>query len=120
VSEHTRFIDHLGTEILFVDFSNCSAREVEKIARSVPDYASTRPFSSVRIFSDFEGAKFDDDAIRAIKEAAVFDKPFVKKSALIGTQSFPTKFIVEIKAYSRRNLVSFETRGEALAWLVKD
>jgi hypothetical protein len=117
VSERIRFVDHWGPEILFVDFSNCSAREVEKIARAVPDYTSTKPFSSVLILSDFEGAAFDDDAIRAVKEAAVFDKPFVKKSALIGTESFPTKLIAEVKTYSRRSLVTFETREDAIAWL---
>jgi hypothetical protein len=31
------FIDHQGTRILFVDFSNRRADEVEKIARSVPE-----------------------------------------------------------------------------------
>jgi hypothetical protein len=31
--ERVRFIGELGKRILFVDFSNCSAREVEAIAR---------------------------------------------------------------------------------------
>jgi hypothetical protein len=31
-----------------------------------------------------------------MKETAVFDKPFVKKSALIGTQSLPRHFYEEM------------------------
>jgi hypothetical protein len=118
--DRIHFVEHQGFEILFADFSNCTAREVEKVARAVPDYASMKPRKSVLILSDFTGASFDEEAIRALKEAAVFDKPFVSKSALIGTQTFPTTFITDVKKYSRRDLVIFGTRKEALAWLIKD
>ena len=120
MNEKIRFIGHAGREILLVDFSGCSAREMEKIARAVPDFVSVKPRNSVLILSDFSGATFDEDALRAVKEAAVFDKPFVKKSALIGTQTIPTAFVAGVKSYSRRDLVVFETRQEALDWLVGD
>jgi len=51
---------------------------------------------------------------------AVFDKPFVKKSALIGTENFPMEFYEELKGFSRRELLIFKTREEALAWLLGD
>jgi hypothetical protein len=40
--ERIRFINHQGKQILLVDLSNCSASEVEKIARAVPDYVTPR------------------------------------------------------------------------------
>jgi hypothetical protein len=79
--ERIRFIDHQGKRILLVDLSNCSANEVEEVVRRVPDYIIVQPLGSVRVLTDFTGASFDRDAIRAVKETAVFDKPFVKKSA---------------------------------------
>jgi hypothetical protein len=36
VDKRLRFIGELGKQILFVDLSNCSAGEVEEIARTVP------------------------------------------------------------------------------------
>jgi hypothetical protein len=48
----------------------------------------------------------------------VFDKPFVKKSALIGTETFPRQLYEDIKSFSRRELPIFTDRDEALAWLV--
>src|SRR5207253_10288976 len=45
--ERIRFIAHEGNQILFVDFSNCSADEVQTIARTVPDYVTTKPRGSV-------------------------------------------------------------------------
>src|SRR5665811_2235803 len=87
--ERIRFVEHSGKKILVVDFSNCAAQKVEEIARTVPDYATAQPLNSVLVLTDFTGATFNQDALRALKETAVFDKPFIKRSALLGTQSFP-------------------------------
>jgi len=118
-AERIRYITHEGKRILLVDFSNCSASEVEKISRRVPDHVTVQPRGSVLILSDFTGASFDQDALRTMKESAVFDKPFVKKSALIGTKTLPQEFYEQMKSFSRRELPIFATREEALAWLVE-
>ena len=120
MEERIRFIDHQGKRILLVDLSNCPANEVEKIARAVPDYVTVQPRSSVLVLTDFTGASFDRDALRAMKETAVFDKPFVKKSALLGTESLPAQFYEELKSFSRRELLILKTREEALDWLAAD
>jgi hypothetical protein len=120
MEERIRFIDHQGKRILLVDLSNCPANEVEKIVRKVPDHTTVQPLGSVLVLTDFTGAAFDRDSLRAVKETAVFDKPFVKKSALIGTENLPASFYDELKSFSRRELVIFKTREEALAWLAAD
>ncbi len=120
MEERIRFIDHQGKSVLLVDFSNCPANEVERVARAVPDYVTVNPRGSVLVLTDFTGAAFDRDALRAMKETAVFDKPFVKKSALIGTDNLPWNFYEELRSFSRRELLSFETLDQALAWLVED
>ncbi len=118
--ERIRFIDHQGKKILLVDLSNCSASEVEEIVRRVPDHVTVQPRGSVLVLTDFTGGAFDQDTLRAMKETAVFDKPFVKKSALIGTQSLPREFHEAMTSYSRRELLIFKTRAEALDWLAAD
>jgi len=45
-----------------------------------------------------------------MKEATVFDKAFVKKSAFIGTENFPREFYEELKSFSRRELLIFTIR----------
>ena len=118
--ERIRLINHHGKQVLVVDLSNCSAGEVEKIARAVPEFVTTRSRGSVLVLSDFTGASFDQDAIRAMKESAVFDKPYVKKSAWVGAESFPDVFRQNLKSFSRRDFPTFKTRQEALDWLVED
>jgi hypothetical protein len=120
VGDRVRFFDHKNKQILLVDISNCTAREVEEITRRVPDFVTAQPRSSVLVLTDFAGASFDHDALRTIKETAVFDKPFVKKSALIGTESLPREFHEQMKSFSRRELPIFSSHEEALRWLVED
>jgi hypothetical protein len=120
LTHRIRFITHQGKQILLVDLSKCSATEVETIIRELPDIVTTRPRSSVLILSDFSGASFDQEAIRAMKESAVFDKPYIKKSAWVGAENFPEDFAESIRSFSRREFPVFTTREEALTWLAKD
>ena len=120
MTDRIRFISHDGRQILLVDFSNCSAAEVERICRAVPDVVTTLPRNSVMIFSDFTGASFDKEAIRAMKESAVFDKPYVKKSAWVGADYVPQEYSNSLRSFSLREFPSFKTREEALAWLVTE
>ena len=84
MADRIRFITHQGKQILVVDLSNCSTAEVERIIRAVPEVVTTRPRASVLILSDFTGASFDEEAIWAMRESAVFDKPYVERSAWVG------------------------------------
>ena len=81
---------------------------------------TAHPRGSVLIRSDFTGASFGEEAIRVLQETAVFDKPFVKKSAFVGTGSLPQEFSENLSSFSRREFPAFKTRDEALAWLAKD
>ena len=120
MAERIRFIHHQGKKILLVDLSNLPPGEFEKLVRQVPDYVTVQPRGSVLVLTDFTAAVFNRDTIRAVKETAVFDKPFIKKSALIGTETFPVEFYEELKSFSRRELLIFRTRDEALTWLVAE
>ena len=120
VQERIRSIREQGKEILLVDVSNCRPREVETIARTVPTYVTSRTRGSVLLLVDFSGASVDLEAVRTIKESAVFDKPYIKKSAWIGAKDFPKGFYSEIESFARRQMPIFDSRQEAVAWLVQD
>jgi len=120
MDERIGFITNQGKQILTVDLSNCSADRIEKILRELPEVVADHPRGSVLIFSDFTGASFNEEAVRVMKEAAVFDKPYVKKTAWVGAENFPLEFSESLRSFSRREFPTFRTREEALAWLVKD
>ena len=71
---HIKFISHENRQILLVDMTNCSAIEVERIGRKVPDVVTAQPQRSVLVLVDFTGAKISSEALHTLKESAVFDK----------------------------------------------
>ncbi len=120
VADRLRFITRQSKEILLIDVSDCWAADVEKIIRAVPELVTTRPLGSVLILTDFKGASFDPEATRVMQETAVFDKPYVKKSAWVGAENLPQGLSESLSNFSRREFSAFKTREEALAWLAKD
>ena len=117
---HMQFIAHEGKKILLLDLSNCSAAEVERTMRALPDVVTVQPRGSVLILSDFRGASFSEEAIRFMKEAAVFNKPYVNKSAWVGAENLPTDTTAQVEQFSRRSFRAFRDRAQALAWLTKE
>lgn len=105
---------------MVVDLAHCSANEVAATVRVLPDYVTAQPLASVRILANFTGAVLDEEAMRAMKECAVFDKPYVKKSAWVGVEALPPSFREEVSNFSRREFPIFKNENEALEWLAKD
>jgi hypothetical protein len=120
MTDRMGLIAHQGKQILLLNLSKCSPRQAEEVFRKLPDVVTTRPLGSVLILSDFTGATFDADSIRVLKETAIFDKPFVRKSAFVGTLELPYRFTEELSNFSRREFPTFLTRDKALAWLAID
>jgi hypothetical protein len=120
VTDRIRFIPHKGKQILVVDLSHCRAAEVEEVLRKVPDVVTVQPLRSVLILTDFTGASLNAEALRVMKEAAVFDKPYVKKTAWIGAEDITREYTKTLSSYSLRDFPTFKSRDEALAWLVQD
>jgi hypothetical protein len=120
MAERIRSIMENGKEILLVDMTNCPPSEVAEVARAIPTHVSTRPRGSVLLLVNFTDASFDRESIRVMKETAVFDKPYIKKSAWIGSKNLCGKNHAEIQEFSRRKLPVFSSLQQAITWLVKD
>lgn len=120
MEERIRYITHQSKQILLVDVSNCTTEEMIQIARLLPAHIASEPRNSVLLLADFTGSKFDKTAFESLKQATVFDRPHIKRSAWVGTEALPKVFYENLKAFSQRDLPTFKTREEALQWLVAD
>jgi hypothetical protein len=108
----TAFVSSPIVESRFlVDLSHCSAETVEKVLREVPDIVTKCPRGSILIFTDFSAAIFNPEALRVMKESAVFDKPYVKKSAWIGAENFPEGFSEDQRVFQPRFQFIQDPRG---------
>ena len=118
--DHVGFITHRSRQILLMDATNCSAAELIELLTEVQRIVTVQPRNSVLTLGDLTGAKFSRDAVTRMKEVAVFDRPYVKRAALVGAQSLPTVFYEALKTFSQREFRRFKTREEAMSWLVRE
>ena len=115
-----RFISHKGKKILLADATNLSAEELVQLSPLALSRITAEPRGSVLLLADFSGSKVDKKSLEALKPALVLDRPYLKRSAWVGTENLPKVFYEHLKSFSQRELPLFKTREEAMDWLVED
>jgi len=118
--DRVRFIIHAGKRILLIDSSNCTPEQGIRNADEALLLVTAEPFQSVLTLIDITGAQVSRESVTRAKEVTVLNRPYVKRSALVGAESLPNVFYEAIKTFSQREFPRFNTREEALDWLVKD
>jgi len=116
--DRVRYITHQGQRILLADLTGCTAEQVAIICDLVPSYVTPEPEHSVLLLADFTNAQVDRNAVEHLKKAMVFDRPHIKRSAWTGAAGFPKAFYENVKAFTVREFPVFQTREQALAYLV--
>ncbi len=120
LDERLHFIKHKGHPIFVIDITNCSAKEILLLIELVRTDVARHAPGSLLTMTDFTGAEIDKHVATRIKEVLVLDRPYVKRSAWVGTESLPEVFYEHFKNFSQRDLPHFKTREEAMDWLVQD
>jgi hypothetical protein len=120
MEDRIRFIEHAGKQILLVDLSQCNSKELMILLSQIQATIAEHPKNSLRILGDFTGSSVDRTVATRIKEALVRDRPFVLRSAWVGTADLPKAFYENFKSFSQRDLPLFDTREQALEHLAKD
>ena len=115
-----RFVTHKGHEIFLIDVSHCQGKELMVLLDQIRAEVARHEPGTVLTLADLTGAKIDKEVATKIKEVLTLDRPYVKKSAWVGTDSLPHVFYENFKSFSRRDIPKFESREEAMDWLVKD
>ncbi len=113
-------IAHKDHTILLIDFSHCTTKEMMLLLDLVRADVARHERGSVLALADFTGAEIDKRVAQHIKEVLVLDRPYVKKSAWVGTESLPHVFYENFKSFSQREFPTFKTRKEAMDWLVAE
>jgi hypothetical protein len=120
LDDRIHFVKHKGQTILVLDFSHCSPKEALLLLEMIRATVARQAPGSVLILADFAGAQIDKQVATRVKEVLVLDRPYVKRSAWVGTESLPHIFYEHFKSFSQRDLPTFKTREEAMDWLVAE
>jgi len=119
-TERLRFVKHKGKSIFFIDLSHCSSKEMLLLLDQVKASVTRHEANSLLVLSDFTGTHVDKTIATRAKEILVLDRPYVKRSAWVGTEHLPHVFYEHFKSFSQRDLPTFKTREEAMDWLVQE
>jgi hypothetical protein len=120
LEDRLRFIKHKGQVIFLLDFSHCNGKEMLLLLDQVRADVARHAPGSVLTLGDFSGAHVDKAVATKIQEVLVFDRPYVKKSAWVGTEDVPHIFFEHFKSFSQREIPTFPTREAAMDWLVEE
>jgi hypothetical protein len=113
------FIEHKGKQILKFDFSHATPQQMQLLLEHIRITVAQHARESLVTFADYTGATVDHAVATKIKEVLTLDRPFVKKTAWIGTEGIPRAFMESFRNFSQREIATFKTRDEALDWLVE-
>jgi hypothetical protein len=113
-------VTHGGKRILLVDFSDCSPEQLMPLVEEVRRVVAENPKGSLLTLADFSNGHINKNVATRMKEVLTLDRPYVTRSAWVGTESLPKVFYENFKNFSKREFPAFTTREEAMEWLIKD
>lgn len=113
------FIAYKGVRILDLDVRG--EQEVEKSIeafRTAQKLATNESPKSVKLITDVTGAHYDTEGVGVMKAFSKAITPYVKASAAVGVTGIKQIILQSLIRLSGRNIKLFNTREEALEWLV--
>ena len=120
LDDRLHFVKHKGHAILVLNFTHCNAKQVLLLLDMIRATVARHEPGSLLILADFAGAEITKEVARRAQEVLVLDRPYVKRSAWVGTESLPNVFYEHFKSFSQRELPTFKTREDAMDWLVAE
>jgi hypothetical protein len=120
MDDRIHFVEHKGKKILSIDYSHATAHEMQLLLEHVRITVAKHAHEQLVTLADFTGATVDHAVATRIKEVLTLDRPFVKKTAWVGSESIPHAFMENFHSFSQREIVTFKTREEAMDWLVEE
>jgi hypothetical protein len=117
--QRLHFIEHNGQRVLLIDHSHARAAEMEADHAEIQRYVTSQPPNSVLSLCDWTDAEITKPFLTAAKKLAAYDRPHVKKSAIVADAK-ARDIVRAVEMFSARNFGMFETRDAALRWLTAD
>jgi len=117
--ERVYFSQHKGKKFLYVDMSNCDIKEFLSTIPKAKELVKKQPEKSVLVFTDVTDAHYNSEVTDALKDYTKSNKPYVIASAVLGVNGLKQVIFNGIMRFTGRRLVMFDTKDQALNWLIE-
>lgn len=113
------FITHQNKRILLEDFTRFKpGDEFYRTLAEAKRMIHAEPEKSVLALFDATGANFDQEVVNAVKDFTVSNEPYIKAAAVVGITGLLKIALLAVKTFSGRDFKVFDTREDAMEWLV--
>jgi hypothetical protein len=114
-----RFIEHEGKRVLFINYSHCDVALLKAVSEEMHRVIAREQPGSVLTLNDVTGTTFDKESVAVLQSKVAANAPYVKRAAVIGISGLQRLIYEGVQAFSKRRIPHFDTRDEALSWLVE-
>jgi len=114
----TKWIDHMGKRIFFIDFSNTNYAGIRETVEEAKPIISAQSKNSILCLVDTTGTKFALDISKDVKDFTMHNKPYMKMTALIGLEGIQKVILNTAMVFTKReNFVLKNSYNEAMDFL---
>jgi hypothetical protein len=118
--ERVRLIQHHGKNILLEDFTGLTpGKEFMDTLDTARKTIAGQPAKSVLALLDATNAHYDGETLSALQDFVKANTPFIKAASVVGIGGLSKIALNAITRFSGRTFGIFNTREEAMEWLVK-
>ncbi len=106
--------------VVLVDYTNLKAEEL--IAEADRIHKEARAHLSgtkAKVLVDVRGTMMNAEAVQALKDSTRSDRAMVERTAIVGITGIKRILADAIARFSGTNTKYFDTKEEALEWLIK-
>jgi hypothetical protein len=115
-----QFIEHKGKRVLFINYADCDITMLKAVTEEMHRVISRELPNSVLTLNDVTGTSFDSESVALLKSKVAANAPYVKRAAVIGITGLQRLIYEAVQRFSQRSIPLFDSREEALDWLIKD
>jgi len=113
------WIEHKGKRVFNIDFTNSNINDINNTIEIAKPMISREPMNSILCLVDTTGSRFSTEVSESMKKFSLHNKPYMKMTALVGIEGLQKVILNGVILFTgRKNLITKNTREEALDWLV--
>lgn len=114
------FTTEFGNEIYSLNFAYDDIKDAVPLIDECASQARKRPEGSVQTLTIVEKGKFDPALVDKLKELTKGNSPYVKRAAVVGIEGLYKVVITAISIFNKRDFKLFDSKEEAIAYLLQD
>ena len=117
---HVQIVQHQSRPVILLDFTGLAtpAEWQAAVAEARRVFAARPADGSALTLTDVSGTRYNRETVELMKALTTENKLYVKAGAVVNKSVMHRAAISMVSLFARRKFEVFETRAQALDWLV--